>query len=172
METIVPDRAAVFLGDSIMEAFVPASVAPSSVSFGVPGQRSDHLLSSLAGYKSLARARNITVMIGTNDVAQGKDAGLEGRYQQILDRLPQHVPVMLVSILPIDRPNIGDRAKAARDAAQRACTAVPRCTFVDAYSGFISNGHIAPGLLRDGVHPTGAGYRVLRDLIAASRPPG
>lgn len=168
MDAIVPDGAAVFLGDSILESFPTISVEPLSVSFGVPGQRSTHLLTSLGNYASLVHARRIYVMIGTNDVARGQDEGLPERYSEVLGALPERVPVTLISVLPIDRPGIDGRDEAARTAAMHACAAVDHCTFVDAYSAFTRDGKIVPGLLRDGVHPTAEGYRVLRDVITAT----
>lgn len=169
MDAIVPEGSAVFLGDSIMAYFVTTSVEPNSISFGVSGQRCSHLLESLGNYRSLPRARRIYVMIGTNDVFRHQDGRLEGCYAALLDALPNNVPVTLVSVLPIDRKGIDGRDEAARNSAMRVCKARNRCEFVDGYTAFKNQGRPIADLLRDGIHPNGQGYRVLRDAIADSR---
>jgi lysophospholipase L1-like esterase len=172
MDEAVPAGATLFLGDSHIYGLVTAAVVPNAVKFGTGGQRSDALLLDMDSYTSLARAACVVVMTGTNDVLEGKDTGLEGRYRAILGRVPPNVPVVLNSIPPVQAPELRVAAQRAARAARAACAAHPRCIFVDLYSALSQNGEPLPGMLWDGVHLSAQGYRVwvrmLRQAIGES----
>lgn len=147
----VPNGAVIFLGDSITQALPTAAVAPLSVNYGIAGQRSDQLLKSMSLYHSMARARAVVVMIGTNDVWQGKEGGLEGRYRAILSKVPAGVPVLFNSIPPISGRDTAHIVQAAR----LACLDSVRCTFLDTNAAL----RAPDSLAADGIHLSQAGYR-------------
>lgn len=154
MDASVPAGATLFLGDSITMALATAAVAPHAVNYGIGSQRSDHLLESMQAYRAIERAGAVVIAIGVNDLLQGRTAGIELRYQDILRAVPAAVRVVLSSPTPVAEIEPG-RQVAVRDAARRACVARPGCTFVDGYALLSSS----PGsLLPDGVHLSPAGY--------------
>lgn len=161
MDPVVPDGATIFLGDSIVYGMPVAAVTPLAANFGIPGQRSDHLIEAMGSYHSLHRARMVVVMIGTNDVLQGMTNGLEDRYRAILSMVPPKIPVILVSIPPLAVASAQDAAKAA----ETTCKSDPRCYFVDSFSALSVNGDPRREFLSDGIHLTAGGYRVLIELL-------
>jgi len=175
MDSSVPEGATVFLGDSNIQALITAAIVPRSVNFGIGGQRSDQLLESLPIYQSLQRSAGVIVMIGTNDILQGRTHGIGTRYAEILHRIPNNIPIVLVSPPPISRTTFGreainPRASATvRQAAFDACAAVSRCTFVDP-TGAMSEGDAPLNgvLLADGIHLSPLGYQILIPLISAA----
>lgn len=83
MDASVPAGATIFLGDSITQGLATAAVAPYSINYGIGSATTSELLSNLPSYKSLERATAVFLMIGINDLGQGKSAGLEERLQAI-----------------------------------------------------------------------------------------
>lgn len=155
MDASVPDGATIFLGDSITMALATAAVAPLPVNYGIGYQRSDQLVDSMKSYESLHRAGAVVVMIGTNDILQGAQGGIGGRFSQIISSVPAGVPVVLSSPPPTTK---GD-AQSVMVEARTACGEDPRCTFVDAT--VIGK----EGLLPDGVHLNPSGYAQLIAML-------
>lgn len=158
-DATVPAGAVIFLGDSITQGLATAAVAPLSVNFGISGQRSDQLLQSMDGYRSMTRASAVVLMIGTNDLLHGRERGLGERYRAILAKIPPAVPVVMNGVPPMARLDV----RPAVEAARTACAQRPGCFFVDAYSAMAER----PGMLSDGVHLTPAGYAVWISLLRA-----
>jgi lysophospholipase L1-like esterase len=105
-------------------------------------------------YRAMQRASVIVVMIGTNDVGQGR----QPQYREVLAKVPPAVPVVLASAPPM----VGADMRAQAALARAACAADSRCTFVDAFAALDGK----PGMfLPDGVHLTPAGYAVLVPLL-------
>ena len=162
----VPPGADVFLGDSLTASMVVANVSPVAVNFGIGGQRTDHLLEFLPSLHSLGRAGRVFLMIGTNDVVQGRTAGLHERYDRLLAALPAGVPVVMSSAPPVRGREV-QATQAAAD-ARAACSKVARCTFVDVHAALRGDPEV---LEEDGVHLSAHGYEVLRKaLTSQSRP--
>lgn len=173
MDAEVPPGATIFLGDSITRAMPVKEVAPLAVNYGIGWQRSDQLIVSIDTYASLQRASRIVVMIGTNDLLQGRDEGIEARYQAILAKLPAGIPVIMVGVPPLAptstvlRGKVDDaRVRAAVASAQRACNGHPACRFVSAYDALGEQGVARAGVLQnDGIHLAPHGYALLTGLI-------
>jgi hypothetical protein len=162
MDASVPAGAAVFLGDSITMALATAAVEPRAVNYGIGWQRSDQLLVSMKGYGSLQRAGRVFVMIGTNDLLQGREAGIGERYRAILSTIPAGIPVVMSSPPPIGPitfygvHKVEDAAvRQAGIEARAACAADPRCRFVDTYSLLKGT---EGALLPDQIHLAPPGY--------------
>lgn len=182
MDPQVPARATLFLGDSITMALATAAVAPYGVNYGIGGQRSDQLLGGLDLYDSLHRASAVVVTVGTNDLLQGRDAGIAERYRAILARIPGQSRIVMSSVPPLgaaafpnqELPTARIRAMVA--AARTACAADTRCRFVDAYALLTDRDTAAPGvLLADGIHLAPPGYTrwidALRTALGEPRAP-
>lgn len=172
MDPFVPRGATIFLGDSITMGLTTAAVAPYAVNFGIGWQRSDQLIASMDIYESINRAKQVVITIGTNDLLQGKSAGIEARYKTILSRIPPDVEIIMSSILPIGSSALStglrdaQRAKEADvlivvEIAKHACEAVKRCRFVNAFQALSKDGVPLPGvLLEDDVHLSIKGYEL------------
>lgn len=172
-DPLVPEGAAIFLGDSITEAMPVDAVAPYAVNYGIQWQTSVQLLESMKGYGSLNRAGVVFLNIGTNDVFRGADASeVRGRLQHVLDALPADRPLVWSGILPAKAhaPTI----QAVNATIRQMCAARGHCTYVDTWALMACDGQQIEGYFQDGVHPTTAGYAVWvgelrRHLIASAR---
>ena len=167
MDASVPAGATIFLGDSITMALATAAVAPYSVNYGISWQRSDQLIKSMDIYKSIARASRVFVMVGTNDVLEGREADIKSRYQTILAKIPFNIEVVMSSIPPVGDVVIESRKiddKNVRDVvaiAKTVCEADKRCRFVNTYEALSTDGNPTQGvLLPDQIHLSPKGYQL------------
>ena len=168
MDESVPSGATIFIGDSITMALATAAVAPYSVNYGISSQRSDQLIKSMDIYQSIARASRVFVMIGTNDVLQGREADIQSRYQSILAKIPANIEVVMSSIPPVGDVFFADGRKVdeknLRDVvavAKTVCEADKRCRFVNTYEALSANGKPTQGvLLPDQIHLSPKGYQL------------
>lgn len=150
----VPSGSVVFLGDSITQSLAVSAVSPVAVNYGISGQRADQLLQYIGSYGALNRARAVVVMVGTNDVRQGRGDSLPDLYRSILSAIPSHVPVILSG-------PAGNMPQAV-SAAGQACLSDPRCVFVDASA-------MPPGsLLPDGLHLSSSGYAAWAEKLRSA----
>ena len=167
MDASVPTGATIFLGDSITMALATAAVAPYSVNYGISWQRSDQLIKSMDIYKSIAQASRVFVMVGTNDVLEGREADIQSRYQTILAKIPANVEVVMSSIPPVGDVVIYGRKiddNTVRDvvaAAKTVCEADKRCRFVNTYEALSTDDKPTQGvLLSDQIHLSPKGYQL------------
>jgi lysophospholipase L1-like esterase len=174
MDPAVPEGATLFLGDSITIGLTTAALAPFSVNYGIGGQRSDQLIKSMDTYASMERAARVVVTIGTNDLLQGREAGIASRYEAILAKIPRRTNILMNSVPRLGdvvgngRGIEGERVRQVVASAKAVCAADPRCRFVDAYEALTQAGALSAGtLLADNVHLTAKGYRL---WIASMRP--
>jgi len=167
MDESVPADATIFIGDSITMALATAAVAPHAVNYGISWQRSDQLIQSMDIYQSIARANRVFVMVGTNDVLEGRQADIQSRYQSILVKIPANIEVVMSGIPPIgnvviDGQKIDD--KIVRDVvsiAKTVCEADKRCRFVNTYEVLSTDGKPTQGvLLPDQIHLSPKGYQL------------
>jgi hypothetical protein len=170
MDSSVPAGATIFLGDSITMALATAAIAPYTVNYGIGWQRSDQLIKSMDIYESIKRAERVVIMIGTNDLLQGREDGIESRYKGILAKIPPNIDIVMSSPPPISR--IEDaKVRYVVTSAKHVCEADKRCRFVNAYDAMSKNGTPLPGMLiNDGVHLSPKGYELwinsIRQTIA------
>jgi hypothetical protein len=172
MDPTVPTGATIFLGDGITMAVATAAIAPHAVNYGIGSQRSDQLIESMELYDSINRAERVVITIGTNDVLQGREAGIESRYRAILGKVPPGVDVVLSSIPPIGITKFAGRiiepstVRAVADSAAAACRADRRCRFADTHNALSSGGRPLAGVLsEDGRHLTPMGSAMWIDQI-------
>jgi lysophospholipase L1-like esterase len=167
MDASVPDGATIFLGDSITMALATAAVSSHSVNYGIAWQRSDQLIKSMDIYQSIMRASKVFVMIGTNDLLQGREAGIQSRYQAILAKIPANVDVVMSSIPPMgtfvaNGKKIDDKyMREIVTMAKTVCEADKRCRFVNVYETLSEKGNPIEGvLLPDQIHLSPKGYQL------------
>lgn len=167
MDESVPAGATIFIGDSITMALATAAVSPNSVNYGISWQRSDQLIQSMDIYKSMARASRVFVMVGTNDVLEGREADIQSRYQTILAKIPANIEVVMSSIPPVGNIVINGRKIDEKDvrnvvsSAKTVCEADKRCRFVNTYDALSTDGNPTQGvLLPDQIHLSTKGYQL------------
>jgi lysophospholipase L1-like esterase len=162
MDGSVPDKAVIFLGDSIIQGLATAAVAPYSVNYGIGGENTAQLLDAMPSYKSLNRAHAIVLAIGHNDFSQGVKKGIIERYQKIVKALPNNVTLIWSSVMPT-RPGLISflDATSTNSAIKTMCEKRGNCIFVDTWSFLAdANGQIIKQyFLDDGAHLSQSGYK-------------
>jgi lysophospholipase L1-like esterase len=165
MDENVPDDSIVFLGASITQGLAVAAVAPYSINYGIGGETTAQLLDALPYYKSLHRSKKVVLAIGHNDIALGKQKGLNERYEKIIAALPSEIPLIWCSVMPFKVASGMKMKESDVDDANRTikslCEKRGNCVFVDTCSFLAdSDNHIIEGhFLEDGVHLSPEGYR-------------
>jgi len=182
-----------FIGDSITAFFVTRApdvwngeIAPlgNVVNFGIEGDRTQFVLWRVQnGELDGTDARVVVLMIGTNNLAtatpENVARGISAIVGVIRTKLPNAV-IVLNALLPRSMPDDPVRAKLADVNARIAVLADgTHVRWLDAGPEFLApDGTIQPGLMRDKLHPTAAGYDVwagalrpvLTELLAQPRP--
>jgi lysophospholipase L1-like esterase len=175
MEASIPDGAIVFLGDSIIQGMYVSALDPLSVNFGASGLTSDLLLERLPHYQTLERARLAVVAIGINDIRRRSNAEILSTYVAILERIPEHLPVVFSAVLPVNehvRPGQLRRSneqirKLNRDLRRLCREHSARVTCFDAGPRLVNGaGQLAHKYHEgDGLHLSAKGYEVWMDAL-------
>lgn len=178
----LPDTAGeiVFLGDSITdggswsEMFQDIRVKNR----GISGDITEGVLERL---KEITRAKpaKIFLMIGINDLARGaKPKDVVTNIRKIVTRIGKQSPdtvIYLQSVLPVN-PDMGmfkdhtDKGPAVKAVNQRLAKLAEslKITYIDLYPAFAGpDGKLKPEYTNEGLHLTGAGYRLWKSLIEA-----
>lgn len=156
MDASVPDGAAIFLGDSITQGLAVAAVSAYPINYGISGATTSELLANLPKYQSLKRASAVFLMIGVNDIGQGKFEGLGDRLRAIAAGIPTGPSLVWSGIMPAYSEGIDPRQiTAANTLVKQLCAARAGCTYIDTQALFSAGG---TGLFHDGVHPNDQGY--------------
>lgn len=169
MDESLPDRAVLFLGDSIVHALAATAVTPHAVNHGIGSATTADLIAAMPGYKSMARAGAVVLAIGINDLARGMHGGLADRFRQIADAVPQATPLVWSAVMPA-APDVAPAARIAEAnrVIRALCAQRPNCHFIDTWPLLADKaGQPAPGLfLDDGLHLNPDGYRIWIGALA------
>ena len=158
MDASVPAGATIFLGDSITQGLATAAVSPSSVNYGIGSETTSELLANLPKYQSLERASAAFLMIGINDIGQGKTQHLASQLRAVAAAIPKDLPLVWSGIMPAYSVKIDPaQITAANRAIQEICAARGNCIYVDTQELLSAGG---ANLFRDGVHPNDQGYAI------------
>ena len=104
MDGNVPDRAVIFIGDSLTQGLCVSAVAVPSVNYGIGSDTTVGVLQRLSEYRSIDRAAAVVIAIGINDLRRRSDAEILDNYETILARIPESIPVIASAVLPVDEP--------------------------------------------------------------------
>lgn len=170
----------VFMGDSITDAwmhrdnnrFFPGRLY---VNRGISGQTTGQMLVRFSQDVVALKPEVVVILGGINDIAGN---GGESSLVMIEDNLAamtqiaqaHHIAVVLSSVLPaIDfpwRPGLLPAPKVrALNLWIRDYSAAHRCVYLDYYAAMAdASGGMKPGLSKDNVHPTPAGYAIMAPL--------
>ncbi|HWV61687.1 MAG TPA: SGNH/GDSL hydrolase family protein [Sphingopyxis sp.] len=168
----------VFIGDSITEAWLarqPGFFTGDRIDRGISGQTTTQMLARFRTDVIDLKPRVVHIMAGTNDIAGNLGATsldtIEGNIRTMVDLAEAHgIAVVIGSVLPARqfnwRPEIAPiEPIAALNARLRALAAERKLVFADYYAALDDGGHgLAKVHAEDGVHPTAAGYAVMRPI--------
>lgn len=174
----------VFLGDSItigwkerdQNSFFPGK---PYLNRGISGQTSAQMLLRFQQDVIALKPAVVVILAGVNDLAGNSG---ESSVPMIEDNLRSMVAlaqangirVVLSSVLPAInfswRPGLRPADKVRElNAWMRPYAAAHQCTYLDYYSAMADkDGGMRPGLSKDNVHPTPAGYQIMTPLAQAA----
>ncbi|MGV3578037.1 GDSL-type esterase/lipase family protein [Brevundimonas sp.] len=173
----------VFIGDSLTEFWrvaQPDLFTGGIVNRGISGQTSPQILLRFMADVVALKPRAVHILCGGNDMAGNTGPSTVRDYQNnilaMLALAEAHgIRVILGALTPFNvvswNPEVGDlRARTAElNAWQTALCAERGCGRADYFSALADvDGLMKPEFHRDGVHPTRAGYAVMRPVAEAA----
>ncbi len=172
----------VFMGDSITDNWIgadPTLFTNGIVDRGISGQTTPQMLVRFRRDVIDLHPQVVHIMAGTNDIAGNTGAAtietVQGNIASMAELAHAHgIKVILASIPPAAAfPWSPDKRPvpqiAAMNAWLRGYAKANGFTYVDYHAALTTpEGGMKPGLASDGVHPTPAGYAVMRPLALAA----
>ena len=172
-----PDRV-VFIGDSITELWLaeqPDFFTGDRIDRGISGQTTTQMLARFRADAIDLKPRVVHIMAGTNDIAGNIGSTsldrIDANIRTMVDLAEAHgIAVVIGSVLPARqfnwRPEIAPiEPIAALNARLRQLAAEKKLVFADYYAVLDDGSHgLAKIHAEDGVHPTAAGYAVMRPV--------
>ena len=172
----------VFMGDSITDNWIgadPSLFMVGLVDRGISGQTTPQMLVRFRRDVIDLHPQAVHIMAGTNDIAGNTGAAtmatVQGNIASMAELARAHgIKVILASIPPAAAfPWSPDKKPvpqiAAMNAWLRGYARANGFTYVDYHAALTTpEGGMKPGLASDGVHPTPAGYAVMRPLALAA----
>lgn len=177
----VQPRNIVFLGDSITDGCEWSELFgnPSCLNRGISGDRSDWLLERIDAVAA-GRPRRIFLMIGINDLAQGRTPEqIAAAVREIVARVRELSPrtrLHIQSVLPVNGKSFdnfrGHYAHAAEipvtNALLKRLCEEEQIPWIDLYTAMVDDeGNLRAEYTNDGLHLLGAGYAVWKKRIEA-----
>jgi lysophospholipase L1-like esterase len=170
------------MGDSITDTWIGADAAlftDGIVDRGISGQTTPQMLVRFREDVIALKPRAVQIMAGTNDIAGNTGAStmeiVQGNIASMADLARANgIKVIIASIPPAAAfPWSKDKQPAPQIRALngwlKSYAAKNGFTYVDYYTALATpEGAMKPGLASDGVHPTPAGYAVMRPLALAA----
>ena len=170
------------MGDSITDNWIdadPSLFTDGLVDRGISGQTTPQMLVRFREDVIALKPKAVHIMAGTNDIAGNTGAAtmatVQGNIETMAELAQAHgIRVILASVPPAaafkwspDKrpvPQIRALNEWLRGYARRR-----GFSYVDYYAALATpEGAMKPGLASDGVHPTPAGYAVMRPLALAA----
>lgn len=182
---VVGDSFAVGVGATMASVLKTNAVAlrqKGKISTGLNSPKFYNWESKLREFITEQKPDALIAMVSGNDAHNGansptwKQSYAEKTASFLKIPAEKNIPVYLVGLPPMGKPDYSERAKLANEALQNACSNTPDCTYVDSWSLFSdADGNYADKKklgakivsLRagDGVHFTGSGYQILAQHI-------
>ncbi|WP_219988579.1 GDSL-type esterase/lipase family protein [Leucothrix pacifica] len=166
LDSSVEAGSVIFLGDSLTQGLNVAAVTHPAINYGIGMDTSAALLGRIGQYQSLTKASAIVVEIGINDLIRTSrsNAQIVENIQQILDSLPDQVPVIVQSVFPVDErfgmTGFNQRIRTL-NAAIADLAASQSFEFLDLHDAFADeDGNLKDELhTGDGIHLSAAAYQ-------------
>ena len=181
------DGSTVLVGDSIIEHWTPelffnyeAATGSRVVNRGIGGDTSDRLLERLTENVTGISARNIAILVGTNDFGMGAPVefaycNIERAINLIKSTLP-NVNIVLISVLPVNSKVqlisiVGKRSNELIDELNLKLEKLAEATGIAYYDANRvlkdKKGRLNKDYTYDGLHPNALGYmQITEGLIS------
>jgi len=176
MDGNVPERAVIFIGDSITQGLCVSAVTPLSVNYGIGSDTTFGVLQRLPDYKSIERASAVVLAIGINDIRRRSNDEIIENYRTIIGQIPKTTPIVLSAMLPLDEESRDEwqgrnqsRIRDLNSSIENLATADNRLFFVDAGPLLVdASGNLADKYHDgDGVHLNSEGNTIWIDALRA-----
>jgi lysophospholipase L1-like esterase len=103
----VPDNAALFFGDSMIQGLAVGAIVTDAFNFGIGFDTTEGLARRLPLYRAINNARVIVIAIGINDLKANSDADMIANFEHIISLLPEHTPILINAIFPVSDSAMG-----------------------------------------------------------------
>lgn len=168
MDNSIPDKAVIFIGDSMIQSLAVAAISPIAINYGIGNDTSMGVLNRLQYYSSIKRAKAVVIAIGLNDITHGRTiVDILSNYNQILSAIPESVAVIFSSIHPVNENNgmtkgYNKTIQEINSGIQAMCSDIPRARYLDISSLLLDpSGNLSFDYdAGDGVHLNTAGYAI------------
>lgn len=175
----------VFLGDSITEGWRLNEYFPEQdfINRGISGQITGQMLGRMKADVLDLKPAAVVVLGGTNDIARGVPLKIIEDNLAMISELAagRGIKVILASVLPVHDYNKDQDPRFERT-RQRPLKTILELNdwirefakrsghiYLDYYSAMVdASGYLRQDLADDGLHPNGAGYRVMAPLAGAA----
>jgi lysophospholipase L1-like esterase len=175
------DKRVVFLGDSITDYWKLPDYFPGKpyINRGVDGQTTPEMLVRFRQDVIDLHPEVVVMLAGTNDIAgvtgPTSDADIEANYASMAELARAHrIRMVFASVLPVHNYTLDaqesfalrprDRILALNMWLKDYC-AKNRLVYLDYFSALVDErGMLKRALADDGLHPTGAGYKIMAPL--------
>jgi len=172
----------VFMGDSITDNWIGADAALFTnglVDRGISGQTTPQMLIRFRNDVILLHPKAVHIMAGTNDIAGNTGAAtmatVEGNIASMAELAHAHgIKVILASVPPAAAFPWSPAKRPVPQIAElnswlRGYAKAHGHSYVDYHAALTTaEGGMKPGLSSDGVHPTPAGYAIMKPLALAA----
>ena len=172
----------VFMGDSITDNWIGADAALFTnglVDRGISGQTTPQMLIRFRNDVILLHPKAVHIMAGTNDIAGNTGAAtmatVEGNIASMAELAHTHgIKVILASVPPAAAFPWSPAKRPVPQIAElnswlRGYAKAHGHSYVDYHAALTTaEGGMKPGLSSDGVHPTPAGYAIMKPLALAA----
>lgn len=154
-----------FIGDSLVAGWDLPAYFPSRIvqNYGKNGATIDYL----EQYAGSFAGRIVVIEIGTNDCRQMAPQYVDTysrRYMEAVIGLGAK-KVYLFSVLPRDLvndlPDVNSYISTFNEIIKQKSKEYTQITYINVYSNFLQHGSPNPGLYKDGMHLSPAGYEIL-----------
>ena len=160
----------VFLGDSLIAKWDVSEDFPVWITENLG--KSGCSVSYLDKYAGMMYGKNVTILVGTNDITTLTETNKNTYEQEYLNTiLSLHAShIYLFSILP-RRTEYSDHVsnssiKSFNTAIKERIKSYPEITYIDAFDDFMDDSHIIATLYEpDGLHINNNGYAILKEKL-------
>lgn len=161
----LPEGVILFIGDSLIQGMAVTAVTPGAVNFGIGSDTTLGVLKRIQGYRSLASAKLVVLAIGVNDLRHRENSAIVENLAAILNLMPDHTPVIVNAVLPVDEPRLGkpgfnDRIRALNAKLEVLVNRRQNTQFLDIGAALIDESGMLAGQrhIGDGLHLSQSGY--------------
>ncbi len=168
----LPRGAVLFYGDSLVQGLAVVAASPLAVNYGIGHATTQQVVRQLQQHQNVSKASAVVLAVGINDVLAGNASKVPPGYQEALAAIPEHLPVLINQLLPVDEAALGHTGvsaavQAVNTALGQLCTGSKRIRCVNAGAALSDQtGQLASRYhIGDGLHLSAAGNAIWLDHL-------